>query len=79
MVRLTAANIITSGQNRDLKVCTKSEFATIIILAFLISALSCAAKMVSTFFILYRFQPAVFLDITFLIHLFRVYSFFHMT
>ena len=35
--RSTAANIITSGQNRDLEVSTKSQFATIIILAFLIS------------------------------------------
>ena len=49
--RSTAANIITSGQNRDLEVYKKSEFATIMILAFLISALSYAAKMVSSFFI----------------------------
>ena len=51
--RSIAANIITSGQNRDLEVCTKSEFATIIISAFLISALSNAAKMVSSFLIVF--------------------------
>ena len=38
--RSTAANIITSSENRDLEVYTKSELATIIIFAFLISALS---------------------------------------
>ena len=51
--RSTAADIITSGQKRDLEVCTKSQFATIIILAFLISALSYAAKMVSSFLIIF--------------------------
>ena len=49
--RSTAAKIITSGQNRDLEVYTKSELATIMIFAFLISALSYAAKMVSSFLI----------------------------
>ena len=38
--RSTAANIMTSGQNKDLEVYTNSEFATTMILAFLISALS---------------------------------------
>ena len=38
--RPTAANIMTSSQNRDLEVYTNSEFATNMILAFLISALS---------------------------------------
>ena len=52
--RSNAANIMTSGQNRDLEVYTNSEFATIIILAFLISALSYAAKMVSSFFIAFN-------------------------
>ena len=47
--RSTAGSIITSGQNRELEVYTKSKFATIKILAFLISALSYAAKMVSSF------------------------------
>ena len=52
--RSTASNIMTSGQNRDLEVCTNSEFTTIIILAFLISALSYAAKMISSFFIAFN-------------------------
>ena len=52
--RSTAAKIITSGQNRDLEVYTKSELAPIIILALLISALSYAAKMVSSFFIAFN-------------------------
>ena len=50
----TAANIMTSGQNRHLEVYANSEFATYIILAFLISALSYAAKMVSSFFIAFN-------------------------
>ena len=60
--RSTAANIITSGQNRDLEVCTKSEFATIIIFAFLNSALSYAAKMVFP----NRLHPTISLNIAFL-------------
>ena len=45
--RSVAAIIVTSCQNKDLQVCTYSELATTNILAFLISNLSYAAKIVS--------------------------------
>ena len=57
--RSSAANNTTSGQNRYLAVCTKSQFATIRIFAFLISTLSYAAKIVSSSLII--FIPPYFL------------------
>ena len=69
--RSIASSIIPSGQNRDLQVCAKCELATIKIFAFLISTLSYAAKIISSFLIISPY-------LAFLSHLFRVRSFFHV-
>ena len=74
--RSTAANSITSGQNRDLEVCTKSEFATIMIFAFhFCFVIRCKYGLVFP----NRLHPTISLNIALLGHLFRVRSIFYVT
>ena len=74
--RSTAANILTSGQNRDLEVNTKCarDYHNLCLPHFCF-----VIRSKDGLIFLDRLQVTVSLNITFLIHLFRVRSFFYLT